>query len=187
MDHSTLCRWVQTYALQQEAVHRKRRPVCGSSWRMDETYIKVAGRWFYLYRAVDSHTGDTVDFLLTRHRDKKAALRFFKKAMAKHGVPSTVTIDKSGANTAALEALNAEQQEAGKAIINIRQNKYLNNRVEQGHRGIKKITKPMMGFKSISSAKKILAGIELCHVLRKGQYDQEQSANVWEYFYSLAG
>ena len=89
---------------------------------MDETYIKVKGQWKYLYRAVD-RDGQTIDFLLTAHRDKKAALRFFKKAVRQHSLPDTVTIDKSGANTAAIEAL---KEETGHAI-EIRQNKYLNN------------------------------------------------------------
>ena len=92
---------------------------------MDETYIKIKGQWKYLYRAVDK-AGQTVDFLLTAHRDKKAALRFFHKAVRQHGLSEKVTIDKSGANTAALEALKAETG----ATIEIRQNKYLNNLVE---------------------------------------------------------
>ena len=96
---------------------------------MDETYIKIKGQWKYLYRAVDKD-GQTIDFLLTAHRDKKAALRFFKKAVRQHGLPDKVTIDKSGANTAAIEAL---KEETGQAI-EIRQIKYLNNLVEQDHR-----------------------------------------------------
>ena len=80
INHTTPYRWVQEYAPQLEAEHRKRRKVCGTSWRMDETYIKVKGEWVYLYRAVDTE-GDTVDFLLTKKRDKKAATRFFKKAI----------------------------------------------------------------------------------------------------------
>jgi len=74
---------------------------------MDETYIKINGQWKYLYCAVDTN-GQTIDFLLTAHRDKKDALRFFKKAIRQHGLPDKVTIDKSGANTAALDALNDE-------------------------------------------------------------------------------
>lgn len=89
---------------------------------MDETYIKIKGQWKYLYRAVD-RDGQTIDFLLTAHRDQKAARRFFKKAIRQHGLLDTVTIDKSGANTAALEAL---KEDTGHAI-EIRQNKYLNN------------------------------------------------------------
>jgi transposase-like protein len=93
---------------------------------------RIKGQWKYLYRAVDK-AGQTIDFLLTARRDKKAALHFFKKAVGRHGFPSRVTIDKSGANTAALEAL---KEETGQAI-GIRQIKYLNNHVEPDHRAIK--------------------------------------------------
>jgi putative transposase len=130
--HTNIYRWVQKFAPQLEAELRRsgnKRSV-GTSWRMDETYIKVNGQWKYLYRAVDK-AGQTIDFLLTAHRDKKAALRFFRKPLCQHGLPDKVTIDKSGTNTAALEAL---QEETG-ATIEIRQNKYLNNLVEQDHRG----------------------------------------------------
>ena len=130
IDSSTIYRWVQKYAPQLEAEHRKRRKVSGTSWRMDETYIKVKGEWFYLYRAVDKE-GDTVDFLLTKHRDKKAATRFFKKAIRLNGAPEKINIDKSGANTAALNDLNKEREKAGKPKIEIRQNKYLNNGINR--------------------------------------------------------
>jgi transposase-like protein len=108
VDHSNIYRWVQKFTPKLEATFRegKKRSV-GKSWRMDETYIKINGQWKYLYRAVDTN-GQTIDFLLTAHRDKKAALRFFKKAIRQHGLPDKVTIDKSGANTAALDALNDE-------------------------------------------------------------------------------
>ena len=119
IDHTTPYRWVQEYAPQLEAEHRKRRKVCGTSWRMDETYIKVKGEWVYLYRAVDTE-GDTVDFLLTKKRDKKAATRFFKKAIRLNGAPEKVTIDKSGANTAALNDLNDDREKAGEPAIKIR-------------------------------------------------------------------
>uniref|UniRef100_A0A077NI75 Transposase n=1 Tax=Xenorhabdus bovienii str. feltiae Moldova TaxID=1398200 RepID=A0A077NI75_XENBV len=99
VDHSTLYRWVIRTPLLGKAFHRHKRPV-GRRWRMDETDIKIKGQWRYLYRAVDSD-GNTVEFLLTAHRDKKAALRFFKKAMRQHGQPDGVTLDKSGANKAA--------------------------------------------------------------------------------------
>ncbi|SAL84624.1 integrase catalytic region [Caballeronia choica] len=102
---------------------------------MDETYIKVPGPWKYLYRAVDKE-GNTVDFLLRAHRDKAAARRYFEKSIDQNGEPETVTIDKSGANLAALDALNAERE----TPIKIRQNKYLNNVVEQDHRAIKRPT-----------------------------------------------
>ncbi len=183
--HTTPYRWVQEYAPQLEAEHRKRRKPYGTSWHMDETYIKIKGEWVYLYRAVDKE-GDTVDFLLTKKRDKKAALRFFRKAIRLNGIPEKVTIDKSGSNTAALEQLNKEQEKTGQPKIEIRQIKYLNNLVEQDHRGIKRRTKPMLGFQSFKTARRALKSVELCHSIRKGQYDKAQSANDWEYFYSLA-
>jgi hypothetical protein len=104
-------------------------------------YVKVKGQWKYLYRAVDRQ-GNTVDFLLCVHRDKAAARRYFEKAIDQNGEPGTITVDKSGANLAALEALNAERS----TPIKVRQNKYLNNIVEQDHRAIKRIIKPMIGL-----------------------------------------
>jgi putative transposase len=96
VDHSTINRWVVKYSpLLEEAFHRRKRPVW-VSWRMDETYIKVQGQWYYLYRAVDK-MGQTIDFLLTEQRDEHAAKRFLIKATRRHGVPETITIDGSAA------------------------------------------------------------------------------------------
>ncbi len=133
---------------------------------MDETYIKVKGQWKYLYRAVDT-AGQTIDFLLTAKRDAAAALRFFRKATGHHNEPEVVTIDKSGANTAALATFNAGKPD--EETITVRQSKYLNNLVEQDHRNIKRRIRPMLGFKSFRRAQTILAGIELVHMIRKGQ------------------
>ena len=183
--HTTIYHWVQDYSPQLEAEHRKRRKVCGTSWRMDETYIKIKSEWVYLYRSVDGK-GETVDFLLTKKRDKKAATRFFKKAVRLNGMPEKVTIDKSGANIAALEVLNTEQKNVGKPAIEIRQIKYLNNLVEQDHRGIKRRVRPMLGFQTFKTARRTLKGVELCHMIRKGQYDKSNATTDWEYFYSLS-
>jgi transposase-like protein len=102
VDHSTVNRWVIKYSPQlEDEFHRRRRPVW-TSWRMDETYLKVKGVWRYLYRAVDKY-GKTIDFLLTQQRDKKAARRFLNKAMGRHGVPEKITIDGSDANAAAIK------------------------------------------------------------------------------------
>ena len=131
---------------------------------MDETYIKVKGQWYYLYRAVDKH-GQTIDFLLTEHRDKEAALRFLKKAIRRNGLPETITIDGSDANEAAIKSYNREQ---GTAIV-IRQVKYLNNIVEQDHRAVKRVTRRMLGFKSFDAAQGTLVGIELMHMIKKRQ------------------
>jgi putative transposase len=130
VDHSTVHRWViKLVPLFEKSFRQHKRPV-GKSWRMDETYIKVQGQWKYLYRAVDKD-GDTVDFLFRAHRDKAAAQRYFEKAIDQNGAPGTVTVDKSGSNLAALQAINAERE----TPIKIRQCKYLNNIVEQDHRG----------------------------------------------------
>ena len=184
IDHTNIYRWVRKFTPQLEAKFRKgkKRPV-GNSWRMDETYIKIKGQWKYLYRAVDK-AGQTIDFLLTAHRDKKAALRFFKKAVRQHGLPDKVTIDKSGANSAAIKAFNKETSQG----IEIRQIKYLNNLVEQDHRSIKRIVQPMMGFKSFPSARVTLQGIELMHMIKKGQMISidGQALSAAEQFYSLA-
>lgn len=155
----------------------------GQFLRLTHPYIKIKGQWQYLYRAVDKE-GQTVDFLLTRHRDKQAALRFFKKAIRQHGLPNKVTIDKSGANTAALAVLNDELN----VTIEVRQSKYLNNRIEQDHRAIKRIVRPMLGFKTFASARCTLRGIELMHMIKKGQMliIDGRSLSTAEQFYALA-
>ena len=149
VDHSSINRWAIRFLPLLEKVFRKHKRLVGGSWRMDETYIKVKGVWKYLYRAVDKE-GKTVDFLLTARRDKAAALRFFEKAMKTSGVPEKVTMDKSGANKAAMDEINAR----GETPVIVRQMKYLNNIVEQDHRAIKRVTKPMLNFKSFRAAKK---------------------------------
>ena len=184
VDHATINRWVIKYSPQlEEAFHRRKRPVW-VSWRMDETYMKVKGQWRYLYRAVDKQ-GQTIDFLLTEHRDEEAALRFLKKAIRRHGVPEKITIDGSAANEAAIKRYNEEH---GTAIV-IRKTKYLNNIVEQDHRAVKRVTRPMLGFKSFEAAQDTLVGIELMHMIKKRQMVVEagkESLTAAELFYSLA-
>src|SRR5258705_5554574 len=163
-DHSTVHRWViKLVPLLEKAFRKRKRPV-GASWRMDETYVKLKGKWKYFYRAVDK-AGNTIDFLFRAKRDKAAARRFFEKAIGQNGSPETVTIDKSGSNLAALHAVNAERE----TPIKIRQVKYLNNVVEQNHRAIKRITRPMQGFKDFDCARVILRGIETMHMIKKGK------------------
>ena len=184
VDHSTINRWVVEYAPKLEVRHRKNKPSVGISWRMDKTYIKVKGQNHYLYRAVDKE-GNTVDFLLTQKRNAKAAKAFFRKAIRQNGQPEKVAIDKSGANNCALVSINAKLKDKDSKII-IYQSKYLNSIVEQDHRFVKRLTRPMMQFKNFNSAKATLAGIELSHMLRKGQYPDSDLIMPWEYFYSLA-
>ena len=184
VDHSPINRWVIKYSPQlEEAFHRRKRPVW-VSWRMDETYIKVKGQWRYLYRAVDKQ-GHTLDFLLTEQRDKEAALRFLTKAIRRNGLPETITIDGSDANEAAIKSYN----EAHGTNIIIRQVKYLNNIVEQDHRGVKRVTRPMLGFKSFEAAQDTLIGIELMHMIKKRQMvvaEGDEGRTAAERFYSLA-
>jgi putative transposase len=185
VDHSTINRWVVKYSPQlEEAFHRRKRSV-GRSWRMDETYLKVKGQWYYLYRAVDK-SGQTIDFLLMEQRDEPAAKRFLTQAIRRHGVPDKITIDGSEANAAAIRSYNAEHGTA----IEIRQIKYLNNIIEQDHRGVKRVTRSMLGFKSLEAAQSTLLGIELMHMLRKGQLadgvEVEKGLTPAEQFYALA-
>jgi putative transposase len=151
--------------------------------RPTHPYIQVKGAWKYLYRGVD-RDGQTVDFLLTAKRDLAAARRFFERAIDQHGLPESITIDKSGANTAAVRGVIAD---TGAEIL-LRQNKYLNNLVEQDHRAVKRITRPMMGFKSFRCARAIIAGIETMHMIRKGQMVSPQGTalSAAQQFHSLA-
>jgi putative transposase len=151
---------------------------------MDETYIRVKGEWRYLYRAVDK-SGQTIDFLLMEHRDTEAALRFLTQAIHRHGVPETITIDGSDANEAAIKRYN----EAHGTHIIIRQVKYLNNIVEQDHRAVKRVTRPMLGFKTFAAAQATLVGIELMHMIKKRQLvieKRDEGLTAAELFYSLA-
>ncbi|MEX3693817.1 IS6 family transposase [Paraburkholderia sp. BR14312] len=183
VDHSTVHRWaIKLLPVLEKAFRRCKRPV-GKSWRMDETYVKVRGTWKYLYRAVDK-AGNTVDFLLRVERDKEAARRYFEKAIDQNGAPETVTIDKSSANLAGLRAVNAELE----TPIKIRQAKYLNNIVEQDHRAIKRRTRLILGFKEFHCARILLSGIELMHMIAKGQMEGagKLKPSAARQFYSLS-
>jgi putative transposase len=183
VDHSSINRWAIRFLPLLENAFRKYKHAVGTSWRMDETYINVNGAWKYLYRAVGKQ-GQTVDFLLTARRDSAAARRFFEKAIRHNTVPDKVTMDKSSASQAALEQLNKQRE----VPITIRQVKYLNNIVGQDHRAIKRITRPMRGFKSFRAACAILAGIELMHMIRKGQFMLTgEGMSFADQFYALAG
>ena len=183
VDHSTLNRWVIKYAPKfEKAFRRCQRPV-GRSWRLDETYVKIKGKSAYLYRAVDKD-GNTIDFLLTPTRDRDAAEAFLRKAILTQGLPEKITIDKSGSNTAAIQHYN----QTHKTAIVIRQCKYLNNVVEQDHRAVKRLTRPMLGFKSFWAACCTSAGMEVMHAIRKGQLTSTENGpqTPVEQFYTLA-
>lgn len=133
VDHATIQRWVFKFTPMIEHKMRKRKRPVGKRWRLDETYVKVKGEWKYLYRAVDKQ-GNTVDFLLTKRRQRMSAQSFLIKAIENNGKPTLVNIDKSGSNTSAIRVYNKRSY----SNIEIRQCKYLNNIVEQDHRFIKK-------------------------------------------------
>jgi transposase, IS6 family len=145
-DHTTIFRWIQAYAAELEKRIRPHLRPSNGSWRVDETYIRVKGRWTYLYRAVDSR-GQTIDFLLSAERDAAAAKRFFRKALAQpHTVnPRTITVDKNPAYPKAV----AEMKGDGELwrFSRLRQVKYLNNIVEQDHRRVKTADPPRAWFR----------------------------------------
>ena len=166
VDHSTIQRWVFKFSKEVEKnMHKRKKQVC-DSWRMDETYIKVKGRDMYLYRAVDKY-GNTVDFLLTRRRQKMSAQKFFNKAIGNNGKPRVINIDKSGANSSAIFTVNKRSLSSKK--IKIRKVKYLNNIIEQDHRRIKRRIRIMTGFKEFESAQRTLSGIEVVSIIKKDQ------------------
>lgn len=173
VDHTTIHRWTVRFSpLLLERFNRRKRSVTGK-WHVDETYIKVRGQWMYLYRAIDS-VGDTVEFWFSEQRDLPSAKQFFRKALARHGRPDRVVIDGSQTNQEAIVSCDTTNRLQGRSRrrlkpIRIRKSKYLNNRIEQDHRRIKRRIRSMLGFKSPSSAAIILNGIEMVHMMRKLQ------------------
>ncbi len=173
VDHATVHRWTVHYApLLLEQFNRRKRPVTGR-WHIDETYIKVRGRWMYLYRAIDS-SGDTVECWFSERRNLTAAKRFLRKALKRHGRPERIVIDGSQTNREAILSCDTTDQLQDRSRrrlkpIRIRQSAYLNNRIEQDHRAIKRRVRPMLGFPSMATARVILGGIEMTHMMRKQQ------------------
>jgi transposase-like protein len=141
--HTTVLRWVQRFVPAFEKKWENYARPVGSSWRVDETYIKVRGQWRYLYRAVDQQ-GQTVDFLLSKNRDRAAAVRFFKKAISNNEVPEKITLDGSRASHQSVAELKSEGVLPAQTLV--RANKYLNNIIEQDHRVVKQRCYPMLGF-----------------------------------------
>jgi transposase-like protein len=182
--HTTILRGVQRYVPEFEKKwSRFARPV-GIPWRVDETYIRVRGEWKYLYRAVDKQ-GNTVDFLLSGHRDIEAARRLFTRAINKHGAPEKITVDGYAATHTAIDELREAALLPQNVIV--RASKYLNNLIEQDQRRVKQRVYAMLGFKRLDNAGVTISGVELAHKIRKGQFDtssiavsKERARQVWE-------
>jgi putative transposase len=192
IDHSTIHRWVVHFSpVLLQRFNRRKRAVTGK-WYMDETYIKVRGQWMYLYRAIDS-VGDTVEFWFSEHRDLSAAKRFLRKALHRHGRPDRIVIDGSQTNREAIITCDAEnrlQDRSRRAlkVIGLRKSQYLNNRIEQDHRRIKRRVRPMLGFKAFFTATATLAGIEMVHMMRKrqGRFAFNPAPSIKEQFETIA-
>lgn len=168
LSHTTIFRWVQAYAPELERRVRRHLKASNDSWRVDETYIKVRGKWLYLYRAVDS-TGQTIDFLLTQTRSKRAARRFFRRALAQPNAtdPRVITTDQNAAFPGAIDDMKAEGLVS--KVARHRTSKYLNNIVEQDHRFIKRQMRVGLGFATFETAWRTLQGYEALSMIRKGQ------------------
>lgn len=192
VDHSTIHRWAVHFSpVLLKRFNRRKRKV-SSKWHVDETYIKVRGQWMYLYRAIDS-VGDTVEFLLSEQRDLLAAKRFLRKALQRHGRPDRIVIDGSQTNREAIISCDGENRLLDRSsrtlrAIRIRKSQYLNNRIEQDHRRIKRRVRPMLSFKAFSSAAVTLAGIEMVHMMRKrqGRFAYNPVPSLKEQFEAIA-
>jgi transposase-like protein len=167
-DHVTIFRWVQRYAPELNKRMRPHLKMSGTSYRLDETYVKVGTEWKYLYRAVDS-TGQTIEFMLSARRDVSAAKRFFKKLMrADHRrLPFTIGTDKHASYPEAF--VTSVKEKVLPVDCKLRRVKYLNNVIEQDHRAIRRRWRAMQCFRSFHTAERTIEGIEAMHVMRKGQ------------------
>jgi IS6 family transposase len=177
IDHTTIFRWVQNYAPEIDRRSRPHLKKSNDSWRVDETYVKVRGKWMYLYRAVDS-SGQTLDFQLNATRSKRAARRFFKKMLGSSHVstPRVINVDQNAAYPGAIHDLI--QDGLLPEDCQHRPVKYLNNIVEQDHRFIKRRVKPGLGFQSYPTAWRTLQGYEMMNMIRKGQVRGVDKGNI---------
>jgi IS6 family transposase len=170
VDHSTIYRWVQKYAPEiEKRLRRQWRRLRSTSWRVDETYVKVRGKWTYLYRALDKH-GNTIDFYLSPTRNAKAAKRFLGEAL--NGLkawkrPEFINTDKAPSYGVAISELKTEGKCPETTVH--RQVKYLNNVIEADHGKLKQLIRPVRGFKTLKTACATIAGFDVMRALRKGQ------------------
>ena len=165
--HTTIMRWIHRFGPQLNQKVKSHLKKTLPSWRCDETYLKIRGQWKYLYRALDSD-GNTLDFLLSAKRDKKTALRFFKKVLGNRHVkrPRVISVDKHASYPAALTLLKAENQ---LKQTQLRQVRYLNNVIEADHRFVKRKAWFKQWFQSFNTAHYTVAGYEAMNMILKGQ------------------
>ena len=170
--HMTILRWVRRYTPEFDKRWNRFGRTAGRSRRVDETYIKVRGHWRYPYRAADK-AGQTIDFRLSRTRDVARAKAFFKNAIRHEGrSPHTITLDDHATSDRADREMRTDGLLPKRTVV--RSSKYLNNLIEQDHRGVKSRTQPMRGFKNFESAAIAIAGVELFRRIHKDQFALSQ-------------
>lgn len=189
VDHTIIFRWVQEYAPEIDKRSRPYLKQTNDSWRVDETCVKVKGKWMYLYRAVDL-TGQTLDFLLNETRSTRAAKRFFRKVLGRPNItpPRVINVDKNGCYIGAVRDLRKDGLLPEKCKR--RPSKYMNNIVEQDHRFIKRKVSPGLGFGTYPTAWRTIQGYETMHMIRKGQMRGVDKGNIQaqnEFIASLFG
>jgi IS6 family transposase len=176
-DHTTVWRWVQCYAPEFEQRMRRHLKSTNKSWRVDETYIRVKGRWCYLYRAIDS-AGATIDFLLSALRDADAAKRLFRNALKNpsHRQPRVINTDLAAIYSSAIPDIKKDG--TLRSRCRHRPVQYLNNILEQDHRAIKRRVNAKQGFREFQAARRTIQGYEAINILRKGQVRRVSGEDV---------
>src|SRR5918993_500822 len=171
VDPSTIFRWVQRYAPEIEKRMRHFQGHRSGSWRVDETYVRVGGRWKYLFRAIDKH-GQLIDFMLADRRNTRAAYRFLRKALktGSDHPPSSIMTDKLASYPKAIWRLQAEGLLS--KDVEHRTSKYLNNIIEADHGALKRVIRPTRGFQTMETATATLKGFEIMRMIRRGHYNK---------------
>jgi transposase-like protein len=167
VDPSTIFRWVQRFAPELEKRVRRYQGHRSGSWRVDETYVRVGGRWKYLFRAVDKH-GQLIDFILAVRRNTRAAYRFLRKALKAMSdyPPASITTDKLASYPKAIRRLRREGHLAHS--VEHRTSKYLNNIIEADHGALKRVIRPTRGFQRMKTAYATIKGSEVMRMIRRG-------------------
>jgi transposase, IS6 family len=173
VDPCTIFRWVQRYAPEIEKRIRLYQGPRSGSWRVDETYVRVGGKWKYLFRAVDKH-GQLIAFMLSDRRNANAAYRFLRKAIKamSHYPPSSITTDKMASYPKAI--LRLQNEGLLSKDLGHRTSKYLNNILEADHGALKRVIRPTRGFATMKTAAATLKGFEIMRMIRRGHCIQRE-------------